>query len=80
MARLADALIHNLVTMDRKTHRGLHPSCHHLMGPWGQAVILHTMMFQRLRTVTTSPSAPLRRWRSMSPSAIESLLALMSTM
>jgi hypothetical protein len=30
--------------------------------------------------VMTSPFAPLRRWRSMSPSAVESLLTLVSTM
>jgi hypothetical protein len=28
------------------------------------------MMFQKLQTVTTFPSAPLRRWRRMSPSAV----------
>jgi hypothetical protein len=32
------------------------------------------MTFLRLRTAMTSPSAPLRRWRSTSPSTVESLL------
>jgi hypothetical protein len=32
------------------------------------------MTFLRLQTMTTSPSAPPRRWRCMSPSTIESLL------
>jgi hypothetical protein len=66
--------------MDHKTHRGLHPSCHRHTGTWGQAVILHIMTFLRLQTATISPSAPLRRWRSMSPSTIESLLTLVSMM
>jgi hypothetical protein len=46
----------------------------------GWAIILHMMTFQKLRTAMTSPSTPLRRWRSMSPSAVESLLTLVSTM
>jgi hypothetical protein len=36
------------------------------------------MTFQQLQTATTSPSTPLRRWRSTSPSTIESLLTLIS--
>jgi hypothetical protein len=41
---------------------------------------LHMMMFQQLRMATTSPSTPLRSWRSTSPSVVESLLTLVSMM
>jgi hypothetical protein len=36
----AQALVHALVTTDPKTHRGLRPSCHRRMGPWGWAIYL----------------------------------------
>jgi hypothetical protein len=80
LARLAEALVHAPMTTDRKTHRSLHRLCHRRTGSQAQAVILHMMAFQQLRTVMTSPSAPLKRWRSTSPSTVESLLTLVSMM
>jgi hypothetical protein len=80
LAHPAEALVHASVTTDHETHCGLHPSCHHHTGPRGRAIFLHMMTFQQIRTTMTSPSTPLRRWRSMSPSAVESLLTLVSMM
>jgi hypothetical protein len=75
-----EALVHAPVTTYRKTPRRLRLSCHRRTGVRGQAIILHTITFLRLRTVMASPFASLRRQRGMSPSAVESLLTLMSTM
>jgi hypothetical protein len=35
------ALVHIPMTMDHKTRRGLHPSCHRCTGPWGRAILAH---------------------------------------
>jgi hypothetical protein len=66
--------------MDDKILHGLHPLCHLCTRPGDRSAILLMMMFLCPRTETTSPSTPLWRQRSMSPSAIESLLTLVSTM
>jgi hypothetical protein len=39
VAHPAEALVHAPVTMDRKTHRSLCPSCHHRTRPRGRAII-----------------------------------------
>jgi hypothetical protein len=77
--RPAEALAHAPL-MDHKILHGLHPSCHHRTRPAGQSAILHTTTFLWSWTTMTSPSIPPRRWRSTSPSAIESLLTLVSMM
>jgi hypothetical protein len=66
--------------MDHKTLHCLHPSCLHRMRPGDRSAILHTMTFLWPWAVLTFPSIALRRWRSMSLSASESLVTLVYTM